>query len=334
MKKLAIFLLGLIFTGHLLYAQTQVPLLHSDTANIIVRYNDITLNWFLEPYKKPDILHLGSSLKPQYVQFITDKDSMKFAIEAGDKINFLIVLKGKENCYIQIDALANPFFFNSSLGTLLLVLIASLSTFFVWRHKIFSINQLLSLGWMVPVAFWIITIIAGFLHGDYNHLKLAVSELGTIGTGSEVFMSVATLLLGIFSLFFSIGFCKASKKLGISLIPAVLSFSMALSIAWAAVFPSGHELHGTLGPLPLLVMAGALCAALLWKKDKTYMPVRLYSLAGFLLMSLFLLRFNQNLQQNFEGLIQRFLWAGWSVWFIALGIGLKRKPKTHNKTFI
>ncbi len=326
-------MIGLIFKGHLLCAQTQVPLLHSDTANIIVRYKDITLDWLLEPNKKPDILHLGSSLKPQYVQFITDKDSMNFAIEAGDKINFLIVLKGKENCYIQIDALANPFFFNSPPGILLLVLIASLSTFFVWKHKLFSINQLLSLGWIVPVAFWIITIIAGFLHGDYNHLKLSVSELGTIGTGSEVFMSVATLLLGILSLFFSIGFFRASKKMGISLIPAVLSFSMAISFAWAAVFPSGQELHGVLGPLPILVMAGALWASLLWKKDKTYMRVRLYSLAGFLLMSLFLLRFNQNLQQNFEGLIQRFLWAGWSVWFIALGIGLKKMLKNNNQKF-
>jgi hypothetical protein len=332
MRKLIVLLVVLIFTGHLLYAQTQVPVLQSDTANIIVRYKDITLNWLLEPNKKPDILHLGSSLKPQYVQFITNKDSMNFAIEAGNKIDFLIVLKGKENCYVQIDALANPFFFKSTFGILLLVLIILLSTFFIWKHNYFSINQLLSLGWMVPVAFWITTIIAGFLHGNYNHLKLAVSELGTIGTGAEVFMSVATLLLGVFSIFFSIGFCKASKKLGISLIPAVLSFSMAISFAWAAVFPSGHELHGLFGPFPILVMAGALWAALLWRKDKTYLRVRVYSLAGFLLMSLFLLRFNQHLQQNFEGLIQRFLWAGWSVWFIALSIELKKMGKSNNKT--
>jgi hypothetical protein len=151
---------------------------------------------------------------------------------------------------------------------------------------------------------------------------MGVSELGTIGTRSEIFMSITTMLLALFSVFFSIGFYKACQHIGISTIPALLSFAMTISLAWGAIFPSGNDLHGTLGPLPLFIMLGSLLSSILWRGNKSFITIRIFSMVSFLIMLLFILRFVPSLQQKFEGLIQRCLWLGWSVWYIALSFWL------------
>jgi hypothetical membrane protein len=186
------------------------------------------------------------------------------------------------------------------------------------------LKKLLLLGMVAPILFWAITIIAGLIHQNYNHFTMAVSELGAIGTASQTFMAIGTLIVGICSLLFSIGFYKASKKLHLNIIPALCSFAMFISFTWAAIFPAGNELHGILGPLPLFVMLGALLTTLIWyKKGKEFYTVRLFSFLAFIVMLLFVLRFNIYLQQHYEGLIQRTLWMGWSIWFFAIGYYIK-----------
>jgi hypothetical protein len=126
------------------------------------------------------------------------------------------------------------------------------------------------------------------------------------------------MLLAVTTSLFSLGFFKASKQLGLSIIPALLSVAMPISMAWGAVFPSGNELHGLLGPIPIFIMIGALLVAILWNKGKAYYPIRKISLLCFCIMLLFVLRFIPTLQQQYEGFIQRTLWLGWSIWYIAL----------------
>jgi hypothetical membrane protein len=183
---------------------------------------------------------------------------------------------------------------------------------------------LLRFGLITPLSFWATTLVAGFLHGSYNHLSHAVSDLGEIGSNSQQFMAAATLLLGVGSLLFSVGFYRASRWLHLSVIPAILSFAMALSFAWAAVFPAGHPLHGTLGPLPIFILFGSLIAFVLWRGRSGVSPIRWWSLLSSFLMLLFFIRFIPFIQQNYMGLAQRFLWLGWSVWVGALGWGLTR----------
>jgi hypothetical membrane protein len=306
-------------------AQQNLPVIRSGTRDVTIKYNgQPVVNWYLQPEIKPDVFTIGSTLKEKKVRFVTDADSVEYNVQAGQQYDFIIMLNDKEPCYTRIAALNDPLLLQKRIGIpvlagILLLLVCS----FVKRKRL-PVKFLLWLGIITPIAFLLITVVAGFLHGNYNHLKQAVSELGNIGTQSETFMAIGTLLLAICSLYFSTGFYAASKKLHISVIPAVLSFAMAVSFAWAAVFPSGHDLHGTLGPLPLLVMAGALLSPFLWRKHKRLLLLRRLSLLGFFVMLLFVLRFIPVVQQQYEGMVQRFLYMGWAIWLAAVGSRLAR----------
>ena len=49
--------------------------------------------------------------------------------------------------------------------------------------------------------------------------------------------------------------------------------------------------------------------------------LRWLSLAAFGLMGLIFLRFVPEIEANYPGLVQRFYYAGWSVWSVCLGWG-------------
>jgi hypothetical protein len=136
---------------------------------------------------------------------------------------------------------------------------------YVLRRRIDAL-PLLYVGYAVPLLFWVVTGISGKLHRDYHHLKSVISELGAIGTKSEVFTSSSFVVLAELSTLFSIGFYKASKTLNLSVVPAVLSFSKPLSLTWAAFFPLGNEFHNSTGPVPFLIVLASLSAFLLWKR--------------------------------------------------------------------
>ena len=100
---------------------------------------------------------------------------------------------------------------------------------YVLRRRI-AVLPLIYFGYAVPVLFWITTIISGQLHGNYHHLKNVISELGAVESSSEVFTSVSFVFLALLSTLFSIGFCKTSRRLNMSVVPAVLSFSKPVSM--------------------------------------------------------------------------------------------------------
>jgi hypothetical membrane protein len=306
-------------------AQQNLPVIRSHTRDVVIKFNgEPSVNWYLQPEIKPDVFTIGSTLKQKKVRFVTDIDSAEYDVQAGQQYDFIIMLNDTQPCYTRITALNDPLLLQKRIGIPVLAGILLLLIYTFIKRKSLPVKFLLWLGIATPFTFLLLTAVAGFLHGNYNHLKHAVSELGNIGTRSEVLMAIGTLLLGILSLYFSTGFYAASKKLRISVVPAVLSAAMAVSFCWAAVFPSGHELHGTLGPLPLLVMIGALLAFFLWRKDKRLVSLRWLSLLALCIMLLFVLRFIPVVQQQYEGMVQRFLYAGWAVWLVAVGRTLRR----------
>lgn len=48
-----------------------------------------------------------------------------------------------------------------------------------------KVRHLLALGGVIPVIFWGIITVCGYIMGEYNHLTRLVSELGAIGTKSQ-----------------------------------------------------------------------------------------------------------------------------------------------------
>jgi len=274
--------------------------------------------WILEPSKKPDVYVIRSKwpFKSKKITFSSDVDSMSFSVVAGHRYNFMIVLNGVTKCYIQILTLPYPSIWNFKiLGSL--VIIFCISLFFIYKRRR-NLTVLLFCGYGSPVFFWLITFMSGAIHGNYNHLKNVVSELGAIGTKSEYFTSVCLLILSFSSLLFSIEFYKFSRKWKLSVIPALSSFMMPFSFAWAAIFPLGNELHAATGPLPLLVLLGNLLSYILWKRDKEFSKISNWVLVSFIFMLLLLTRFIKPFGQQYEGLVQRFFYFGWSMWTILI----------------
>jgi Protein of unknown function (DUF998) len=320
------------------YGQPKLPIIKANSKAVTIKFGENYINgWTLQPEVKPDIFSIGSPLKVKKIGFITDIDSIFFDVHPGHKYDFIILLNNKEACYTQIAILSDPVFLNKYVRIGIFSLLSIIAYIAYRKRKLMETNPLLCLGILTPLLFWISTIGGGFIHGNYNHLSNVISELGAIGTKSEIFMSISEMLLSVMGIFFFIGFYRASKEIGISVVPAITTLSFSASIFWASMFPLGHELHPALGPIPLLMNLGALSAVILWRGEKQFFPIRLLSLIGFFVMSLIALRFIPSLRGNFEGFIQRLYYLGWSVWFVSLSFCLiilikSKRQDVYNNT--
>jgi hypothetical protein len=242
MQRLTLLLL-LIFCSQATFGQPQLPTIKATSSSVDVRVGEYFSRggWILDPKKKPDVFSIGSQwpYKFKKVTFITDADSISFNVQPGCKYDFIILLNQQTACHIQIATRASPVFMKARIvipilagfGLLLLLL-------FVLRRRLAAL-PLLYVGYAVAFLFWICTIISERLHGHYHHFKNVVSELGAIGTNSEVFTSTSFILLAFSSILFSVGFYKASKLLHLSVIPAVLSFSKPFSMNWVLLAENG-----------------------------------------------------------------------------------------------
>ena len=132
-------------------------------------------------------------------------------------------------------------------------------------------TRILLTGILAPLLFWVIVFTGGMINVDYNHLRNTISELGMIGAPAEKFMLDCINTIGHYShWYFLFCFLSAVRYFRISVLPAVLSFCMPLSILWAAIFPMGNYLHDKQGPLPLFLLLGMLLALFLWPKREFY----------------------------------------------------------------
>jgi hypothetical membrane protein len=182
-------------------------------------------------------------------------------------------------------------------------------------------KPLLYTGIIIPVIFWLSTIICGFLHGSYSHISGTISELGAIGTKSETLMETFTLFCTVLSVFFMAGLFIACSQLKLNILPVFGVIGFPIMFGWAAIFHSGNPLHSASGPVFLLLYAGALLAVILWRGAE-FKQVRMLSLLSLAIMLLIFIRFipSATIQNNYTGLIQRFAHLGWSVWFISLSV--------------
>ncbi|MCX6318631.1 MAG: hypothetical protein NTW29_15160, partial [Bacteroidetes bacterium] len=86
-----------------------------------------------------------------------------------------------------------------------------------------------------------------------------------------------------------------------------------------------NEWHGETGPLPLLLIIASLLLYLLWKKNPELSALRKASLFSFFIMLLILTRFIRPFGNEYEGLVQRFFYLGWSVWTVAISYYLSKQ---------
>jgi hypothetical protein len=328
----------LILTFLLVYqkgsAQGRLPVLASDSTfvNIQIDGNKVA-TWYIDPGTKPwtdpDVFRIERSSKTRKVTYLSNRDSLSFVVKPGDRFDFVILIGKKDAFPMAVATFDEPVFQQKAILLTLFWGILILSILTYWKRKYLKTIPLLWLGIVCPSLFWIVTIIGGFVHGNYNHLHNVISELGAISTRSETFMSTTEIGISILCVLSIVGLYRACKRLGLNPIPVISILSLPVSMIWAAVFPMHHEMHGTLGPIPLLLNLGALLAVILWR-GKEFYSLRIVSTISFIMMTLLFLRFSPNLRGNYEGLIQRFFYLGWSVWSVGLSllfIGMLKRKK-------
>ncbi len=330
--KTAFYLLLLLFLNQEIFAQENLPTIRATSTSVDIRVGDEYFakgGWILDPTKKPDIFSIGSKwlYETKRVTFTTDLDSISFNVQPDSKYNFIILLNEQTPCHIQIATLSNPIFMQPKIAIPLLIgFTVFLVGLYASRKKLNS-EKLLYFGYAAPLLFWCMTFVSGFIHGNYNHFKNVISELGATGTKSEFFTSTALSILAFLCILFSVGFYGVSQKRKLSVMPAILSFSMPVSMIWAGTFTLGNEFHSLAGPLPFLVIFGFLLAYLFWKRDKEFSALSTISLICFSISALILLRFLKPFGYEYEGLIQRFFYLAWAIWTISTAYYLSRKTK-------
>lgn len=331
MKSLLLFLT--ICSG--IYAQENLPIIKSSSEKVDIRVGEDYFSkggWHLNPNAKPDVFSIGSkwNYTAKKVSFITNLDSISFNVKPNTKYDFVILLNENQPCHIQIVTSANPYFMQNKVLISIIIFLLIIGLILYRKRNSLPLKTMISLGLIIPILFWAITIIAGNIHGNYTHYKNVISELGAIGTKSEIFTSSAFVLLSILCFLFSIGFYISSKKLKLSIIPSILTFSMPIAILWAGIFPLKNEFHNFTGPLPLFMILGAILTFVLWRKNERLKKLRILSLISFIIMLFLFLRFIEPFGYEFEGLVQRFFYLGWSIWYISISAFLLKRLNSHH----
>lgn len=179
-------------------------------------------------------------------------------------------------------------------------------------------NQwLINSGFLIPITFWITTLVCGFLMPGYNHATRMISELGEIGTETQHIFTIGLVLTSVFSVFFNIGLFRICKKIELNIIPIIILWTFSFSILGAGIFSFPHKLHGFLGSPSIILFLSPLTAWIFWK-NKVIPNIKFISLLTFIIMSLGFLIFAPNILNDYFGIKQRFFHLGWTVWFLCL----------------
>jgi hypothetical membrane protein len=177
---------------------------------------------------------------------------------------------------------------------------------------------LLNLGTTLAIIFWVGSSIAGIVHGNYDPLDNTISELGKIGTKSHLFMTAVMYLDGICGVLFIVGLVMACRQFRLNIIPAIMAISMPFTALWTTYFSLPSPMHAATGPVFFLLYIGIILSFFVWRGEKLK-TVRILSAVSLVLLLGIFLRFTSFIYGH-EGLIQRFVYAGWSVWCITLNV--------------
>lgn len=182
-------------------------------------------------------------------------------------------------------------------------------------------KQFLLLGVFSSLVFWITTFVCGLRLPGYNHLTNMVSELGALGTPTQYWFSIGLVLSAVLNLFFVYGVYQLCKPKGLSLVP-VLFLIFYSFLAGPGIIPMPLPLHGVIGLPFILIIVAPLAGLFFWKGQEMVLKLRFLGIISFAVMCLGFLIYFPNLLTPYFGLKQRFLYAGWSIWSMAVSYRL------------
>jgi len=173
------------------------------------------------------------------------------------------------------------------------------------------------LGFVIPIIFWLNTLICGFLLGNYSHTSGMVSELGELHTKTQYLFTFGMVTISILSLIFIFRLLKILQANHLNKIPIYLLFAFTISIFGAGIFPYPQQLHGILGRPAIFLIFSPLLAFIFWKPYLSNKS-KIFILLSMTFFALGFMVFFPNILHGFIGIKQRFFHLGWSIYFVIL----------------
>lgn len=276
--------------------------------------------WIIEPDKNPDRYYLQRTSREKTVTFKTDAKDVSVRVlpnnaypitfhYANNTAHAEIISRDDHSTFMQPPV---------ALSALAVCIIFSLIAKKV-LHKVHT-KHLLSLGLIIPALFWLTSVVGGFMHGNYSHVSNVVSELGALDTKSELFMSVTELILAVLTVLFYLGLRRTLRTANRSLIPTIPILLFSVALVGVAFFPLNNEFHPLVGNISLPLMIAPILSLIIWRGSGLSKAYKALTIASIFCTLCFAFRFVPGINQEFEGLVQRTFYLGWSIWFVALWV--------------
>jgi len=98
------FLLPLIISNFF-SAQKKIPVLHTENTHISIKEGESFYRntWRISPDAKPDVFVTNPFVGTKKISFYSESDSLSFIVKPNKKYDFIVLQKGKEPAYTQID---------------------------------------------------------------------------------------------------------------------------------------------------------------------------------------------------------------------------------------
>ncbi len=105
MKCILQILVLLTLTTELLFAQGNLPVLHTGNTHISIKEGDFLYRntWRISPEAKPDVFVTNPFVGTKKISFYSESDSLSFIVKPNRKYDFIVLQKGKEPAYTQIN---------------------------------------------------------------------------------------------------------------------------------------------------------------------------------------------------------------------------------------
>jgi hypothetical protein len=96
--------LPLLFITCFSLAQKKILLIKANSKKAyFIEEEDGRHNWNLSPETKLDIYTITKTLKPKWIRFYTDIDSIKVKIKPNESVDFIVLLNNKDSCRTRIE---------------------------------------------------------------------------------------------------------------------------------------------------------------------------------------------------------------------------------------
>lgn len=85
------------------FSQTNLPVIQANSGKAVFQeQGNPESNWYINPKLRLDVYTTGKITKAKVIKFKTDVDSISFKIKPGQKLDFIVLLNGKDSCLTAI----------------------------------------------------------------------------------------------------------------------------------------------------------------------------------------------------------------------------------------